>query len=61
MMSHLPEIKAYDEKTLAEVELLKEVISGVRNVRKERAIPNKETLNCVSLRMKTIRHVLLRC
>lgn len=48
MMSHLPEIKAYDEKTLAEVELLKEVISGVRNVRKERAIPNKETLElCV--------------
>ena len=48
MMSHLPEITAYDEKTLAEVELLKEVISGVRNVRKERAIPNKETLElCV--------------
>ena len=48
MMSHLPEIKAYNEKTLAEVELLKEVISGVRNVRKERAIPNKETLElCV--------------
>ena len=48
MMSHLPEIKAYNEKTLAEIELLKEVISGVRNVRKERAIPNKETLElCV--------------
>ena len=48
MMSHLSEIKTYDEKTLAEVELLKEAISGVRNVRKSHSIPNKEALElCV--------------
>lgn len=48
MMSSLPKAKAYDEKTLAEVELLKEAISGVRNVRKSHSIPNKEALElCV--------------
>ena len=45
MISRMPEVEKYDQKLLDEIELLKEVISTLRNIRKERNIPNKEKLS----------------
>ncbi len=42
MLSLFGEHKAYDEKMLAEVDLAREVVSSVRNIRAQRNIPNKE-------------------
>lgn len=45
MISRMPEAGKYDRKLLDEIELLKEVVSALRNIRKERNIPNKEKLS----------------
>ena len=37
--------KAYDEKMLAEVDLTREVVSGIRNIRAQKNIPNKEKVS----------------
>ncbi len=42
MLSLFEEHKPYDEKMLAEVDLAREVVSAVRNIRAQRNIPNKE-------------------
>jgi valyl-tRNA synthetase len=42
MLSLLEESKPYDEKILAEVDLAREVVSGIRNIRAQKNIPNKE-------------------
>ncbi|MBQ4278984.1 MAG: valine--tRNA ligase [Rikenellaceae bacterium] len=44
MMSPMPKAGAYDAKLLDEFELVKETITAVRNIRKERNIPNREAL-----------------
>lgn len=44
MVAQLPESGAYDEDLLARFEHLKEVVAGVRNIRKKRQIPNAEQL-----------------
>ena len=36
---------AYDEKMLAEVDLTREVVSGIRNIRAQKNIPNKEKVS----------------
>ncbi len=42
MLSLSGEPKAYDEKMLAEVDLTREVVSAIRNIRAQKNIPNKE-------------------
>ena len=42
MLSLMEEHKPYDEKLLAEVDLAREVVSAIRNIRAQRNIPNKE-------------------
>ncbi len=42
MLSLMEEHKPWDEKMLAEVDLAREVVSGIRNIRAQRNIPNKE-------------------
>ncbi len=42
MLSLMEEHKPYDEKLLAEVDLAREVVSAIRNIRTQRNIPNKE-------------------
>jgi valyl-tRNA synthetase len=42
MLSLWEEHKPYDEKMLAEVDLAREVVSGIRNIRAQKNIPNKE-------------------
>ena len=42
MLSLFEEHKPYDEKLLAEVDLAREVVSNVRNIRAQRNVPNKE-------------------
>ena len=44
VVSPMPVAGAYDARLLDEFELVKETITAVRNIRKERNIPNKETL-----------------
>lgn len=44
MVSPMPEAGEADEKLLAEFELVKEVITAIRNIRKDKNIPNKEEL-----------------
>jgi valyl-tRNA synthetase len=44
MISRLPEIREYDPEMLDSFENIKEAISGVRKIRKEKNIPNKEPL-----------------
>ena len=44
MISQLPEVSEYDEKMLGAFENVKEAISGIRTVRKEKGVPNKEAL-----------------
>ena len=42
MLSLMEEHKPWDEKMLAEVDLAREVVSAIRNIRAQRNIPNKE-------------------
>jgi valyl-tRNA synthetase len=44
MISSMPESKKYNKDLVAKFELVKEIISSVRTVRKEKDIPNKEKL-----------------
>jgi valyl-tRNA synthetase len=44
MTQLLPEAKAFDAKLIADIEAAKEVITGVRNVRAQKNIPQKETV-----------------
>ncbi len=45
MVSNMPEASEVDEKLLADFELTKEAIAGVRNVRKQKNIANKEAIS----------------
>jgi valyl-tRNA synthetase len=45
MISQLPPAKEYDTELLSAFENVKEAISGIRKTRKEKNIPNKETLD----------------
>lgn len=48
MIAHLPEAKPYDETLLERFDQVKEVVSALRNIRKEHNLPNKDTLElCV--------------
>ena len=42
MLDLFEEHKPYDEKMLAEVDLAREVVSAIRNIRAQRNVPNKE-------------------
>ncbi len=44
MISHLPEPKEFNKELLSGFDLIKEIVSSVRTVRKERDIPNKEKI-----------------
>jgi valyl-tRNA synthetase len=44
MVSQLPAVEKYDAEMLAAFENVKEAISGIRNIRKEKNIPNKDAL-----------------
>jgi valyl-tRNA synthetase len=44
MISHMPELKKYDKDLITRFEVIKETVSLIRTVRKERNIPNKEKL-----------------
>ncbi|RIJ50198.1 valine--tRNA ligase [Maribellus luteus] len=44
MISQLPKVEKYDEALLAAFENVKEAISGIRKVRSDKNIPNKDTL-----------------
>jgi len=44
MVSQLPEAEQYDKAMLSSFENIKETISGIRNIRKEKNIPNKEQI-----------------
>ncbi|MEI7676524.1 MAG: class I tRNA ligase family protein, partial [Bacteroidales bacterium] len=44
MTQLLPEAKSFDASLIAEVEIAKEIITGIRNVRAQKNIPNKEAV-----------------
>ncbi|SHF40418.1 valyl-tRNA synthetase [Mariniphaga anaerophila] len=44
MMCQLPPVESYNSEMLAAFENVKEAISGIRNIRKDKNIPNKDTL-----------------
>ncbi len=44
MVSQLPAVEVYDEALLARFEAVKEIIVGIRNVRKQDNVPFKETM-----------------
>ena len=44
MVAQLPAVEEYDKDIVAVVERCKEIVSGVRTVRAQKGIPNKETL-----------------
>lgn len=44
MTQLLPEAKFFDEQLIADIEIAKEIISGVRNVRAQKNIPQKEAV-----------------
>ncbi len=44
MVSLAPQASAYDETILSEFEKVKEAITAIRNIRKERNLPNREAL-----------------
>ncbi|HKL09529.1 MAG TPA: valine--tRNA ligase [Bacteroidales bacterium] len=44
MVEKIPEAKSYDEDTIEAFELVKEIISAVRNIRNENNLPQKELL-----------------
>lgn len=45
MEAELPISSQYDEKIIAEFEEMKEIVGGIRNIRQEKNIPNKENLS----------------
>ena len=45
MEAELPISTQYDEKIIAEFEEMKEIVGGIRNIRQEKNIPNKENLS----------------
>ncbi|WP_445382767.1 valine--tRNA ligase [Robiginitalea sp. IMCC43444] len=45
IISSWPEVKAFDPELLKEFEFTKDVVAGVRTIRKEKNIPFKDTLN----------------
>lgn len=44
MVAQLPAPVAYDNKLISEIEILKEIIAGIRTIRLQKHIANKETL-----------------
>jgi valyl-tRNA synthetase len=44
MVSQLPSVEKYNAEMLTEFENVKEAISGIRNIRKEKNLPNKDSL-----------------
>ncbi len=44
MISPIPEVTGYDEAILNAFENIKEAVSGIRTVRKEKGVPNKDAL-----------------
>ena len=44
MVSDMPRAGVYDEKLLAEIELVKEAVTAVRSIRQQKSIPNKEQM-----------------
>ena len=44
MNAQLPEVADYDKSLIADFETLKEVVAGIRTIRKQKQIPNKEAL-----------------
>jgi valyl-tRNA synthetase len=44
MISAMPEAKIFDENLLSDFETVKEIVSGVRTIRLQKNIPNKEPL-----------------
>ena len=44
MTARLPEVKKYDEEIIARFETLKEVIAGIRTIRKQKQMPQKDPL-----------------
>ena len=45
MVSQMPKAEVFDVALLEKVELMKEVVAGVRNLRQEKNIPNKNSLS----------------
>ncbi len=45
MISRMPESKKFNKELVARFEIVKEIISSIRTVRKERDIPNREKVN----------------
>jgi len=45
MIQRMPTAKAIDEKLIAEFEKTQEIVAGIRTIRLQKNIPNKETLN----------------
>ena len=50
MLSDMPEAAPYNEALLTDMEQVKEVVSAVRNVRKQRNLPNREPLELYVLK-----------
>lgn len=44
MTARLPKAESYDEEAIARFDYLKEVIAGIRTVRKQKQIPQKDSL-----------------
>lgn len=44
MISQMPQVDGYDQNMLDQFELVKEVITAIRNIRKQKNIPNKDTV-----------------
>lgn len=47
MISRLPEAKAFDKETIDKFETLKNIVAGIRTIRKQKNIPQKEALQLV--------------
>ncbi|MCH5237230.1 MAG: valine--tRNA ligase [Muribaculaceae bacterium] len=45
MTARLPQTAPFDEKILADFEILKQIVGGIRNIRKQKQIPQKEALD----------------
>jgi valyl-tRNA synthetase len=45
MNTMLPEVKPYNSDLIARFELMKEVVAGVRTIRQDKNIPNKQSLS----------------
>lgn len=47
MVSRLPETVKFDDKVISNFEIMKETVAGIRTVRKQKNIPQKEALNLI--------------